>query len=206
MGENGRRRGRPRAFDERTALAAVLDTFWTKGFSATSLDDLAAATGLARPSLYAAFGDKRGMYLAALAQLEAELRDVLASCLSPERPLRDGLIAFFEASTTLYVSGPHPRGCLVVCTAPAEAVEDPAVRDALARVLAMLDAAFAARFAMEPDGPDADTRAMLASAILHSLAIRARAGQGPGKLEQLARAGVDALAPPATVGTNVDRP
>ena len=53
------RRGRPRAFEPETALNQAMDVFWKDGFAATSLDDLSAATGLNRPSLYGAFGDKR---------------------------------------------------------------------------------------------------------------------------------------------------
>ena len=44
-----------------------MDVFWQDGFAATSLDDLSAATGLNRPSLYGAFGDKRALYLRPIA-------------------------------------------------------------------------------------------------------------------------------------------
>src|SRR6516162_6182995 len=61
-----KRRGRPPAYDRDAALQQATDAFWRAGFSGTSLDDLAAATGMNRPSLYAAFGDKRALYLHAL--------------------------------------------------------------------------------------------------------------------------------------------
>src|SRR3954466_14833928 len=57
-----KRRGRPRAYEPDVALARALDVFWKDGFAATSLDDLSAATGMNRPSLYGAFGDKRELY------------------------------------------------------------------------------------------------------------------------------------------------
>src|SRR6201991_949093 len=57
-----KRRGRPRAYQPDVALARALDVFWKDGFAATSLDDLSAATGMNRPSLYGAFGDKRELY------------------------------------------------------------------------------------------------------------------------------------------------
>ena len=60
------KRGRPRAYDPDAALKAARDVFWVKGYAATSLDDIAEATGMNRPSLYAAFGDKEAIYLAAL--------------------------------------------------------------------------------------------------------------------------------------------
>ena len=62
-----KRRGRPRSYDPEQALQQIMEAFWKTGYSGTSLDDLSAATGLNRPSLYAAFGDKRAIYLKALA-------------------------------------------------------------------------------------------------------------------------------------------
>ncbi len=59
--------GRPREFDVDEALTKIMAVFWAKGFEGSSLSDLVAATGLKKGSLYAAFGDKRAMYLKALA-------------------------------------------------------------------------------------------------------------------------------------------
>ncbi|MFH8533983.1 TetR/AcrR family transcriptional regulator [Streptomyces tendae] len=67
---------RPREFDEDTVVAKALDRFWTAGYRATSITDLLRATGLSRGSLYAAFGDKRGLFLRAL---DAYCADVLAA-------------------------------------------------------------------------------------------------------------------------------
>jgi TetR/AcrR family transcriptional regulator, transcriptional repressor for nem operon len=57
---------RTREFDEDQVLDAAMQVFWRKGYEATSLSDLLKATGLARQSLYNAFGDKRALFLAAL--------------------------------------------------------------------------------------------------------------------------------------------
>ena len=57
---------RPRKFAEGDVVAAARDEFWTRGYAATSVDDLTAATGLGKGSLYGAFGDKHGLYLRAL--------------------------------------------------------------------------------------------------------------------------------------------
>src|SRR5882724_10797919 len=74
-----KRRGRPRAYDPATAIARAAETFWKAGYAGTSLDDLSAATGMNRPSLYAAFGDKRDLYLKAL---EIYLTDGPRGCYS----------------------------------------------------------------------------------------------------------------------------
>jgi AcrR family transcriptional regulator len=61
-------RGRPKKYDPQTALQAAGGVFWAQGFSGTSLDDLSAAMGMNRPSIYRAFGDKEAVYRLALAQ------------------------------------------------------------------------------------------------------------------------------------------
>ena len=73
-----RRRGRPRAFEPEVALTQAMDLFWKEGFAATSLDELSAATGLNRPSLYGAFGDKRALYLQAYRRYREHVRESFA--------------------------------------------------------------------------------------------------------------------------------
>ena len=184
-----KKRGRPRLFDESQVLAAVLDTFWTRGYAGTSLDDLAEAAGINRPSLYATFGDKQTMYLRAVAYFEAAMEAQLRLSLDQDRPMIEGLVEFYQSSIEFYLSGEGPpRGCLVICTAATEAPEEPAIRQALARVLAKMDHAFEARIARAVERGElsrsADPRVLgqLAAAVMHSLAVRARAGS---KREQL---------------------
>ncbi len=57
---------RPRTFDKDQALDRAMDLFWDKGYDATSVADLTEAIGINRPSLYAAFGDKEALFMAAL--------------------------------------------------------------------------------------------------------------------------------------------
>ena len=75
---------RPRKFDESDVVAAARDEFWTRGYAATSVDDLTAATGLGKGSLYGAFGDKHGLFLRALDDyITSSLDDVRAQLREP---------------------------------------------------------------------------------------------------------------------------
>ena len=90
------KRGRPRAYDPDAALRAARDIFWVKGYAATSLDDIVEATGMNRPSLYAAFGDKEAIYLAALKMQGELLVTAVAGAVALEIKLKAFLDLFFE--------------------------------------------------------------------------------------------------------------
>src|ERR1700749_1175927 len=84
----GRRRGRPRQYDPERALANAAEVFWKHGYAATSLDDLVAATGMNRPSLYAAFGDKRDLYLKTLKRYQERSRTIGQEIIADDPLLR----------------------------------------------------------------------------------------------------------------------
>ncbi|MGH3674421.1 MAG: TetR/AcrR family transcriptional regulator, partial [Mycobacterium sp.] len=123
-------RGR-RAYDPDIALDQARDTFWRKGFAGTSLDDLAAGMGMNRPSIYAAFGDKRALYLRAVAEYSRASVAALGRRLDEPRSLRDGLRAVYQGACAFYQAGDQaPRGCFLIGTAVTEATRDPKVRAA----------------------------------------------------------------------------
>jgi len=199
-GSPPRRRGRPRAYDPEAALDEATKAFWRTGYSGTSLDDLAAATGMNRPSLYAAFGDKRTLYLKVLDRYWnlgfAAMREALAY----DRPLPEALTRLYDRALSMYFSRDGlARGCFAIGTAATEAVEDPLIRAAFAQGLRTLDQGFEARIrAAHASGEiriDADPAAlaMLAAATLHTIAIRARAGMARPELEELARKAVGVI-------------
>lgn len=211
MVQNSKPRGRPRAYDPDTALRRATGAFWDAGFAATSLDDLSAATGMNRPSLYGAFGDKRALYLKTLAAYRALGRAAMAEALAPELPLRQGLERVYASALAIYLPGETgPRGCFLIGTALTEAVGDPEIRAMLADGLHELDDGLAARFRQARDqgeiAADADPAmlARLASAVLHMLAIRARTGEPRAVLEATAAAGVALLCGPALAGPAPD--
>ena len=83
------RRGRPRAYDTQAALKQATETFWKTGYSGTSLDSIAAATGMNPPSLYAAFGNKHALYLEALARYWEISLAATREALAEDRPLAE---------------------------------------------------------------------------------------------------------------------
>lgn len=105
--------GRPREFDLDDTLERAMKAFWVKGFEATSLDDLCEATGLGRSSLYAAFGDKQGLYLNALAQYEAAAVARINSTITASATPRAGIAAFVNRVVDDIVAGPGRRGCFI---------------------------------------------------------------------------------------------
>jgi AcrR family transcriptional regulator len=191
------RRGRPRSFDADAVLIKARDTFWQAGYQATSLDRLSEATGLKRPSLYAAFGDKQALYVALLRRYRVSNVASVHTVLSNAATLREGLAAVYASALNLYV--PKSQGCFILNTAPSEAETDEAVRRELGQVTDDLDGAFADRFEQaKADGElggavDPRERGRLATAVLHSLSVRARGGEPRPALEDLARTGVDLL-------------
>lgn len=188
-----RPRGRPRAYDPDVALTNAAAQFWTAGFSATSLDDLSAATGMNRPSLYNAFGDKHALYLQSLGAYRAQARQGMAAALAPEHPLRDGLVEVYRRALDIYFSGEDgARGCMMLGTAAVEAVSDAGIRDSLQAGLTEIDEAFRKRFRQARQSGEiaADAEpaflARMASAVMYRLAMRARAGEKRGALESFA--------------------
>jgi AcrR family transcriptional regulator len=194
-----KRRGRPRAYDPVAALANVQGAFWKSGYSGTSLDDISAATGMNRPSLSAAFGDKRALYVAALrgywVAKFAAMHDALDG-----GTLEAALTRAYDASLALYFSGQDgARGCFVVGTAITESVEDPEIREIVRAGFETLDANFEARFRLAQTAgeiaADADCVALatLTTATMHTLAIRSRAGTPCDDLREIARKAVKVI-------------
>jgi AcrR family transcriptional regulator len=200
-----KRRGRPRAYQPEIALGRALDLFRKDGFAATSLDDLSAATGMNRPSLYGAFGDKRELYIKSYGRYRADARTAMIDIFREELPIRERLQRIYAAALDIYLSGEAgPRGCFTVMTAASEAVSDPEIRAMVLDGFAELDKAFAACFRLArekhelPRSADPEVLAQLASATIHTIAIRARAHVPRKELEAIAKGAIEVMVGAAT--------
>jgi TetR/AcrR family transcriptional regulator, copper-responsive repressor len=197
-----KRRGRPRAYQPEIALGKALDLFRKDGFAATSLDDLSAATGMNRPSLYGAFGDKRELYIKSYQRYRVDARAAMIDIFRGELPIRERLERIYSAALDIYLSGEAgPRGCFTVMTAASEAVADPDIRKLVLEGFFELDRAFAACFRLAkengelPESADPHVLAQLASATIHTIAIRARAQVPRKELEAIAKGAIEVMAP-----------
>lgn len=182
-----RPRGRPRKFDEATVLRAAFERFRAQGFSNTSLDDLAEATGVNRPSLYAAFGDKKTLYLTAVARTREAVARRFDALIAADYPIEQMLKALFLGAIEGYLTGADgPAGCIMINTATTEAVTDPDIRAALKDFLAMEDAKVEALL-RQSGSPAPAAHARIVASLLHSLSVRARAGEPREALIALAK-------------------
>ncbi|QPC41532.1 TetR/AcrR family transcriptional regulator [Kaustia mangrovi] len=105
-----------RQFDEEAVLAAALETFWRQGFAATSMPDLARATGVQRGSLYNAFGDRETLFLRAFDLYETRFLEAAEASLQGDDA--EGMLdRFFDTAIATMTHGSPARGCLTTKTA-----------------------------------------------------------------------------------------
>jgi len=104
---------RPREFDADAALDRAMETFWSKGYEATSLDDLCEVTGLSRSSLYATFGSKRNLLLRSVDRYVDQRNPRIAGILAQPLSIRDVFGALAQQFIDQIVSGPGRRGCFL---------------------------------------------------------------------------------------------
>lgn len=194
------RRGRPVQYDREQAIQRATALFWSAGFAATSLDALSEAMEMTRPSLAGAFGDKEALYLQALERYRDTGIEALRAALGGKQPLRTELADVLRNATDIYMaSADAARGCLLIGTASVEAVYRPSVRRVLKESLGAFKAVLEERIRKAIADGELDSRvdaaglASVASAIMHSLAVRARAGEQRPALDALSHAAIDLI-------------
>lgn len=190
--QKSKRTGRPRGFVQEQVVTAARDLFWDKGLNATSYEDLTAATGLHRPSIHSAFGDKRGLFHAALSNYLSDSAEMLSSALS--RPtLSEALSVFFETDLAVFLTAKTGRGCYALGVAAEAGRGDPELAMIERAAWQGLQDAIVSRLARAADDeiPFGLDRAVTADLILAThvaLANRARAGESADELRaRLAR-------------------
>lgn len=189
---------RPRKFKEEAVLDAAAREFWSTGYRGTSIDDIAAATGLGKGSLYGAFGGKHQLFLRVFDRycnaVAAQASHALAG---PDEDAVCRLRSYVDQVAQNTASDVQHRGCLLAKGVAELSEHDPAVLvrsrqtfTALEEVLT--DAVSAAQRHGDVDpGLEASDLALMLLAVLRGIEALGKAGQDP---EQLARIAATALA------------
>lgn len=171
---------RPRSFDRDDALATAMRVFWERGYEETSISDLTQAIGIAPPSLYAAFGDKRRLFEEAAARYADEPSGTVVARGLAQPTAREAVETIFREAAREYARPGHPRGCFITS------------EPGLAELRTRSRAAIRARIARGADAgelpPDVDVDALAGyvAMVISGLSARARDGATTAELEAVA--------------------
>jgi TetR/AcrR family transcriptional repressor of nem operon len=197
-------------FDPGQVLEQVVELFWRRGAASTGIEEVVSVTGLSRSSLYATFGGKRTLHLAALRRyVDQRSRPVLDALASDDRGLL-AIAEFFDRLIQDRCEGVHARWGCMVSNAHAgidvgvggDSADDPQVREVLDAHHARLRSAM--RLALEtarscsqlrPD-LDVEATANVLALLAYGVNLRSRAGAAAADLRATVTAALDSLCPP----------
>lgn len=183
-------KGRPREFDVDEALTAALRVFWRRGYEGASMAELTAEMGIAKPSLYAAFGNKEELFKKALDLYEREKLAYTAEALQEPTSRRMAerlLLGALEMQT----SSCNPKGCLGVISSVACGPEAASIRECVIDRQKTVRQALIARLQYYRDAgdlpPDIEPEALARymTAILQGLSVQSGAGATKAELTSL---------------------
>ncbi|MBB3125399.1 AcrR family transcriptional regulator [Paenibacillus rhizosphaerae] len=183
--------GRKREFDVDQALDAAVCLFWRNGYEGVSYTDLTQATGVERPALYSAFGNKEALFRRALARYYEHYLDFVPAAL--ELPTsREVVERLLFKSAELHTRYPDHKGCLGINGALACSDDTEPIRRAVIDARAEGEVSLRERFErakQEGDLPETANCAALAAfvmAVVHGMAVQAKAGFSRDMLEAVA--------------------
>jgi len=133
---------REKEFDRNATLQAAMTAFWSRGYEATSMQDLVDCMGVNRGSLYATFGDKRALFLAALELYDDERRRMLSS-FQARQPPKEAIRQVFLAFTCELRTRGGNKGCFITNTALELSAHDREIRKRVAAAQADVETFFA---------------------------------------------------------------
>ena len=172
-----RSRGRPLAFDPDQALDRAMRVFWLKGYEGASLSDLTGAMGINKPSLYARFKDKRGLFLAAIERYNTTVGAPNLQKVLDGSTVRETINGYFAAINASLTASETPPGCMLSSVATDMAGRDDEVRGLISDLLVSTEAFLGRRFQELGGAPtNEQTLAEIIVSFGQSLAARARVG------------------------------
>lgn len=146
------KKGRPRTFNIDDALLAAMSTFWLKGYDGTSMKDLTKAMGISGPSLYAAFGDKRELYLKTIDRYADVNSCAPIVAFEAEKDIAQAVKGFLTSviiHSTADKDG--PRGCFLASCVSTSVGEIEGVEERMIKAIEDTDIRLAKRFNLEKE-------------------------------------------------------
>lgn len=176
-----RKTGRPLSFDRDAALEKAMLTFWRHGYETTSIVDLTTAMGVTAPSLYAAFGDKKRLFLEAARRYAGDPA-AMARDIQDAPSAYDAASAMLTAAAVAYTGDATPRGCLLASATASGSAAACDVQAEVADIRKLIAACLEARISRDlangtlSAGTDAAALAGLIMAVAQGMSVLARDG------------------------------
>jgi len=108
---------RPREFDRNLVLEKAMQVFWSQGYEATSLTDLARSMGLSKSSLYDTFGSKHDLFLESIDYYRENVSSQIRSIIGIDAPARQVIANVLGRAVDRILDPVGKRGCLLNNTA-----------------------------------------------------------------------------------------
>ena len=176
-----KRTGRPLSFDRDAALEKAMLLFWRHGYETTSVAELTSAMGITPPSLYAAFGDKKRLFLEAMRRYVGSPA-ALQAAIARTSSAREAAAELMSGAARAYTGRATPKGCLLASATASGSAASADVQRAVADVRRTIAACLEARIARDiaegtlPAGTDPAALAGLVMAINQGMSVLARDG------------------------------
>ncbi len=185
-----RKMGRPLSFDRNAALRAAMLTFWRHGYETTSIRDLTSAMGVTTPSIYAAFGDKKRLFLEAM-RLYVGDPDLIDASIRDAPTAKEAARFLLMSSAEVFTGVRTPPGCLLASAAAGGSEESADVRAEVAKVQQRIEGALRQRITCDmvagilPETTPADSLSGMVMAVIQGMSLLARNGVGREKLQAI---------------------
>jgi AcrR family transcriptional regulator len=182
-----RKIGRPLSFDRGAALEQAMLTFWRHGYETTSIVDLTTAMGIKAPSLYAAFGDKKRLFLEAAHRYAGDPQS-MAKAIDGARSAYDAARKMLIDAATAYTGEMTPKGCLLASATASGSADSTDVQRAIAQIRQRIEAQLSARIERDisagllPRRTDAAALAGVVMAVIQGMSVLARDGKDRASL------------------------
>jgi TetR/AcrR family transcriptional regulator, transcriptional repressor for nem operon len=183
---------RSKTFEKADALDKALELFWSLGYSGSSMQDIVDHMGLSRSSIYDTFGDKRQLFLMALARYEAFSDSLVCDMLTVTPNAKSAFVQLFAELIDKSLSDDLRKGCFVVNTATELAAQDPEIAAIVQRIILQQQARFCETLARGQACGEiatrhsADSLARMLSNTVIGMRVRVRLGTNRAELEDLA--------------------